>query len=88
MHDGDVLDTFSILRLLSTTPVDEIYHLAAQSHVGTSFGLQAYTANVIALGTLRILETILALGLEKQVKFYNVGWRLTPVNVTHHSSNS
>ena len=49
---------------------DEIYNLAAQSHVGTSFEMPEYTANVNSLGTLRILESIKFLGLEKKTKFY------------------
>lgn len=53
VHFGDILDPFSILNILSASSVDEIYHLGAQSHVGTSFNIQLYTCDVNALGTLR-----------------------------------
>ena len=74
LHVGDVLDPFCILKILSTVspPVDEIYHLAAQSHVAVSFHLQLYTCDVNALGTVRILQAIITLGLQARVKFYNV----------------
>ncbi|KAK6068790.1 NRPS protein [Seiridium cupressi] len=70
-HYGDVLDPFCLLEILRTANPDEIYHLAAQSHVGLSFSTSTYTSDVDALGTLRVLESIIALGLEKKVWFYN-----------------
>ncbi|OJJ31337.1 hypothetical protein ASPWEDRAFT_45279 [Aspergillus wentii DTO 134E9] len=71
LHYGDVLDPYFLLGLFREHAFDEVYHLAAQSHVGTSFKLQMYTCDVNALGTLRLLQTILTLGLEKKIKFYN-----------------
>ncbi|KAI9368838.1 hypothetical protein BJX61DRAFT_536917 [Aspergillus egyptiacus] len=71
LHYGDILDAYFLLRLFQTHAYHEVYHLAAQSHVGTSFQLQLYTSDVNALGTLRLIQTILALGLEKQIRFYN-----------------
>ena len=70
LHYGDVTDSCNVVRLISEISPDEIYNLSAQSHVGVSFGLPEYTAEVDALGTLRILEAIRMLGFEKRVKFY------------------
>ena len=70
LHHGDITDTSGILKLISKINPDEIYNLAAQSHVGTSFEIPEYTANVDALGVLRILETIRALKIENKVRFY------------------
>ena len=70
MHYGDMTDATNIIRLVQEIQPDEIYHLAAQSHVKVSFELPEYTADVDALGTLRILEAIRILGLEKKTKFY------------------
>jgi len=70
LHFGDVTDSTSILRILKETNPDEIYNLAAQSHVKVSFEIPEYTADTIAMGTLRILESIRILGLENKVKFY------------------
>ena len=70
LHYGDVTDSTNIIRLIQQIQPDEIYNLAAQSHVWVSFQLPEYTAQVDALGTLRILEAIRILGLEKKVKFY------------------
>lgn len=72
MHFGDILDPFFILNLLKSHQIDEIYHFAAQSHVGASFALQLYTCDVNSLGTLRILQAITTLDLQKHIKFYNV----------------
>ena len=72
LHTGDIMDPYFLLNLFKEHRYDEVYHLAAQSHVGTSFKLQLYTCDVNALGTLRLIQTILALGLEKTTKFYNV----------------
>lgn len=70
LHYGDVTDSLCIVNLIKTIEPDEIYNLAAQSHVRVSFDLPEYTAQVDALGTLRILEAIRSLGLQKKVKFY------------------
>ena len=73
LHYGDLTDTLSIKNLIQTIKPNEIYNLAAQSHVGVSFQIPEYTANVDALGTLRILDSIRSLKLEKKVKFYQAG---------------
>jgi GDPmannose 4,6-dehydratase len=70
LHYGDVTDTSNVIRLIQETQPDEIYNLAAQSHVKVSFELPEYTADVDAIGTLRILEAIRILGLVKKTKFY------------------
>lgn len=70
LHYGDLTDSTNILRLIKDTRPDEIYNLAAQSHVKVSFDVPEYTANADALGALRVLEGIRILGLEKSVKFY------------------
>jgi GDPmannose 4,6-dehydratase len=67
---GDLTDSSSLLRAIQTTKPDEIYNLGAQSHVHTSFETPEYTANSDALGTLRILEAIRILKLQKKTKFY------------------
>ena len=70
LHYGDLYDDANIINLIQAIEPDEIYNLAAQSHVKVSFELPLYTADVNALGTLRILEGIRHLGFEKKVKFY------------------
>ncbi len=70
LHYGDLTDSMSIFDLIQRVQPDEIYNLAAQSHVRVSFDLPEYTAEVDALGTLRILETIKLLNLSTKVKFY------------------
>ncbi len=70
LHYGDVTDTSNIIRLLQEIKPDEIYNLSAQSHVKVSFELPEYTADVDALGTLRILEAIRILGLTHKTRFY------------------
>ena len=70
LHHGDMTDTSSLIRIIQEVQPDEIYNLAAQSHVAVSFEAPEYTANSDALGTLRILEAIRILGLEKKTKFY------------------
>ena len=70
LYHGDNTDTSSIIRMIKNIKPDEIYNLAAQSHVAVSFEQPEYTANVDALGTLRFLEAIRILGLEKKIKFY------------------
>ncbi len=70
LHHGDLTDSSSIIGVISKTLPDEIYNLAAQSHVAVSFEQPEYTANSDAFGVLRILEAIRILGLEKKTKFY------------------
>ena len=70
LHYGDVTDTSNLIRVIQETQPDEIYNLAAQSHVQVSFETPEYTANADAIGTLRLLEAIRILGLEKRVRFY------------------
>ncbi len=67
---GDLTDSSNLLRIIQSTKPDEIYNLAAQSHVHTSFETAEYTANADALGTIRILEAIRILKLQKKTKFY------------------
>ena len=67
---GDLTDTTNLIRIIQQTKPHEIYNLAAQSHVRTSFETPEYTANADALGTLRLLEAIRILKLEKKIKFY------------------
>jgi GDPmannose 4,6-dehydratase len=70
LHHGDMTDTSSLVHIVEKTRPDEIYNLAAQSHVAVSFEEPEYTANSDALGTLRILEAVRILRMEKQVRFY------------------
>ena len=70
LHYGDLTDTSNLLRIIQEIKPDEIYNLGAQSHVAVSFESPEYTANSDAIGTLRILEAIKNLGLEKKTKFY------------------
>jgi len=70
LHYGDVTDATNIIRVVQEVQPDEIYHLAAQSHVAVSFETAEYTAQADALGTLRILEAIRILGLTNKVRFY------------------
>lgn len=70
LHYGDLTDTSNIIRLVQEIQPDEIYNLGAQSHVAVSFDEPEYTADVDALGTLRLLEAIRLLGLEKKTRFY------------------
>ena len=70
LHYGDLTDSTSLIRVIQAIQPDEIYNLAAQSHVAVSFESPEYTANADAIGTLRILEAIRILGLEKQTRFY------------------
>jgi len=71
LHHGDLTDSSSLIRIIQQVQPDEIYNLAAQSHVAVSFEEPEYTANSDALGALRILEAIRILGLEKQTRFYH-----------------
>jgi GDPmannose 4,6-dehydratase len=70
LHHGDLTDSSSLIRIIQQVKPDEIYNLAAQSHVAVSFEEPEYTANSDALGALRILEAIRILGLQKQTRFY------------------
>jgi len=70
LHYGDLSDTSNLVRIVQETQPDEIYNLGAQSHVAVSFESPEYTADVDALGSLRILEAIRILGLEKKTRFY------------------
>ena len=73
LHYGDVTDSLSVSTIIKKTKPDEIYNLAAQSHVAVSFEVPEYTANADALGALRILEAIKFHKLEKKTKFYQAG---------------
>ena len=73
LHYGDVTDSLSVNRIINKVKPNEIYNLAAQSHVAVSFEVPEYTANADALGALRILESIRANNLEKFTKFYQAG---------------
>jgi len=70
MHHGDLTDATNLIRIVQETRPTEIYNLAAQSHVQVSFETPEYTANADAIGTLRLLEAIRILGMERQVRFY------------------
>ncbi|NBW25936.1 MAG: GDP-mannose 4,6-dehydratase, partial [Betaproteobacteria bacterium] len=70
LHYGDLSDTSNLVRIVQETQPDEIYNLGAQSHVAVSFESPEYTADVDAMGTLRLLEAIRILGLEKKTRFY------------------
>ncbi len=70
LHEGDMTDSVSLIRVISETQPDEIYNLAAQSHVQISFEVPEYSGNVDALGVLRILEAVRMLGLTKKTKIY------------------
>ena len=73
LHYGDITDSTSVSAIIKSTKPDEIYNLAAQSHVAVSFEVPEYTANADALGALRILEAIKFHKLEKKTKFYQAG---------------
>ena len=70
LHYGDLTDATNLIRIIQQVQPDEIYNLAAQSHVAVSFETPEYTGNADALGTLRLLEAIRILGLEKKTRFY------------------
>lgn len=70
LHYGDLTDSTNLIRIIQQTQPDEIYNLAAMSHVAVSFEMPEYTANADGIGALRILEAIRMLGLEKKTKFY------------------
>lgn len=88
-HYGDMTDATNLIRIMQETKPDEIYNLAAQSHVKVSFETPEYTANADGLGTLRMLEAIRILGMQKNVRFYQAstselygGIGKTPLNET------
>ena len=70
LHYGDMTDSSSLIRIIQTVKPDEIYNLAAQSHVKVSFDVPEYTADTVATGTLRLLEAVRILGMEKQTRTY------------------
>ena len=70
LHYGDLTDSTNLIRIVQEVQPTEIYNLAAQSHVAVSFETPEYTANADAIGTLRLLEAIRILGLEKRTRFY------------------
>jgi len=70
LHYGDMTDANNLVRVIQTVQPDEVYNLAAQSHVAVSFEQPEYTANTDALGTLRLLDAIRVLGMERKVRFY------------------
>ena len=70
LHYGDLTDSTNLIRIIQAVQPDEIYNLAAQSHVGVSFETPEYTANADAVGALRLLEAMRILGLEKKTRFY------------------
>ena len=70
LHYGDLTDTSNLVRIIQECQPDEIYNLGAQSHVAVSFESPEYTADVDAIGPLRMLEAIRILGLEKKTRFY------------------
>ncbi len=70
LHYGDLSDSSSLTRIIQQTQPDEIYNLGAQSHVAVSFESPEYTADVVGMGTLRVLEAIRILGLQKKTRFY------------------
>src|SRR5262247_879853 len=70
LHYGDLTDSTNLIRIIQETQPDEIYNLAAMSHVKVSFDTPEYTANADGIGTLRILEAIRLLGMERRVRFY------------------
>ena len=70
LHHGDLSDSMSIIRVIQKIQPDEIYNLGAQSHVAVSFESPEYTADTVGLGSLRILDAIRVLGLEKKTKYY------------------
>ena len=73
LHYGDITDSSSVSQIINDTQPNEIYNLAAQSHVAVSFEVPEYTANADALGALRILEAIKFHNLENKTKFYQAG---------------
>src|SRR5690606_318180 len=71
VHHGDMTDASSLVRIIANVRPDEIYNLAAQSHVAVSFTEPEYTADTVAIGTLRLLEAIRILGMEDRTRIFN-----------------
>jgi GDPmannose 4,6-dehydratase len=72
LHYGDLTDSTNLIRIIQETQPDEIYNLGAMSHVKVSFDMPEYVANVDAVGTLRLLEAIRILGMEKKTRIYQI----------------
>ena len=87
LHYGDLTDSTSLISILNETHPDEIYNLAAQSHVKVSFDMPEYTADVDAMGTLRLLDAIRSAKLEKKVKFYQASTSELYGGVLHHKQS-
>ncbi|MGA8825636.1 MAG: GDP-mannose 4,6-dehydratase, partial [Pseudolabrys sp.] len=87
LHYGDMTDATNLIRLIQESQPTEIYNLAAQSHVQVSFETPEYTANADALGTLRLLEAIRILKLEKRVRFYQASTSELYGNTSHSPQN-
>ncbi|HRN35995.1 MAG TPA: GDP-mannose 4,6-dehydratase [Flavobacteriales bacterium] len=87
LHYGDLTDSVNCLRLVQQVQPDEIYNLAAMSHVAVSFELPEYTANADGIGTLRFLEAIRILGMEKKTRFYQASTSELYGGVVHHAQN-
>ena len=87
LHYGDMTDATNLIRLIQESQPTEIYNLAAQSHVQVSFETPEYTANADALGTLRLLEAIRILKLEKRVRFYQASTSELYGNTPHSPQN-
>lgn len=75
LHYGDMTDSSSLIRIIQSVQPDEIYNLAAQSHVKVSFDVPEYTAETDAVGTLRMLEAVRILGMEKKTRIYHTHFR-------------
>ena len=87
LHYGDLTDASNLIRIIQEVQPDEVYNLGAQSHVAVSFEAPEYTAEVDALGTLRLLEAIRFLGLEKKTRFYQASTSELFGNVSHSPQN-
>ena len=87
LHYGDMTDATNLIRLIQETQPTEIYNLAAQSHVQVSFETPEYTANADALGTLRLLEAIRILRIERRVRFYQASTSELYGNASQHPQN-
>ncbi len=87
LHYGDLTDATNLVRIVQQVQPDEIYNLAAQSHVAVSFETPEYTANADAIGTLRLLEAIRLLGLERRTRFYQASTSELYGNAAHTPQN-
>ena len=88
LHYGDLSDSLSVLKTIQKIKPDEIYNLGAQSHVGVSFEVPEYTANVDAIGALRILDSIRTLGLEKKQSIIKQVLQKCLVLLSHHKTKN